>query len=393
MTPGDGKPMLSGVKVVDLTSVVFGPYATQTLADLGADVIKVESPPAGDVFRWAGKPGATPGMGPGFMALNRGKQSVVLDLKNPDDLAVMMALLADADVFVSNVRGQGMERLGLDYDSVRRVRPDIIYVHCVGFGQDGPYADLPAYDDVIQAASGATSLSKRVDGGAAPRFIPSLIADKVSGLHGVYAVLAALIHRMRTGEGQLVEVPMLEAFTHFILLEHLGGMTFDPPNAPSCYARQVDPNRQPFPTSDGYVAIAAYGDRHWLALFELLGASAFLEQPALATTPDRFRNMALMYREVARLTPGLTTAELLVRCEAANLPARAARDVDDIMDDPHLHATGFFQRRTHPSEGDYFEMRPPVKFGAAPVREASLPPQLDEQGARIRAGEGLSDAG
>ena len=393
MTPGDGKPMLSGVKVVDLTSVVFGPYATQTLADLGADVIKVESPPAGDVFRWAGKPGATPGMGPGFMALNRGKQSVVLDLKNPDDLAVMMALLADADVFVSNVRGQGMERLGLDYDSVRRVRSDIIYVHCVGFGQDGPYADLPAYDDVIQAASGATSLSKRVDGGAAPRFIPSLIADKVSGLHGVYAVLAALIHRMRTGEGQLVEVPMLEAFTHFILLEHLGGMTFDPPNAPSCYARQVDPNRQPFPTSDGYVAIAAYGDRHWLALFELLGASAFLEQPALATTPDRFRNMALMYREVARLTPGLTTAELLVRCEAANLPARAARDVDDIMDDPHLHATGFFQRRTHPSEGDYFEMRPPVKFGAAPVREASLPPQLDEQGARIRAGEGLSDAG
>ncbi|MBA3836685.1 MAG: CoA transferase [Sphingomonas sp.] len=393
MTPGDGKPMLSGVKVVDLTSVVFGPYATQTLADLGAEVIKVESPPAGDVFRWAGKPAATPGMGPGFMAINRGKQSVVLDLKNPDDLAVMMALLADADVFVSNVRGQGMERLGLDYDSVRRVRSDIIYVHCVGFGQDGPYADLPAYDDVIQAASGATSLSKRVDGGTAPRFIPSLIADKVSGLHGVYAVLAALIHRMRTGEGQLVEVPMLEAFTHFILLEHLGGMTFDPPNAPSCYARQVDPNRQPFPTSDGYVAIAAYGDRHWLALFELLGASAFLQQPALATTPDRFRNMALMYREVARLTPGLTTAELLVRCEAANLPARAARDVDDIMDDPHLHATGFFQRRAHPSEGDYFEMRPPVKFGAAPVREASLPPQLDEQGARIRAGEGLSDAG
>ncbi|PZP19656.1 MAG: carnitine dehydratase, partial [Sphingomonas hengshuiensis] len=382
MTPGDGKPMLSGVKVVDLTSVVFGPYATQTLADLGAEVIKVESPPAGDVFRWAGKPAATPGMGPGFMAINRGKQSVVLDLKNPDDLAVMMALLADADVFVSNVRGQGMERLGLDYDSVRRVRSDIIYVHCVGFGQDGPYADLPAYDDVIQAASGATSLSKRVDGGTAPRFIPSLIADKVSGLHGVYAVLAALIHRMRTGEGQLVEVPMLEAFTHFILLEHLGGMTFDPPNAPSCYARQVDPNRQPFPTSDGYVAIAAYGDRHWLALFELLGASAFLQQPALATTPDRFRNMALMYREVARLTPGLTTAELLVRCEAANLPARAARDVDDIMDDPHLHATGFFQRRAHPSEGDYFEMRPPVKFGAAPVREASLPPQLDEQGAR-----------
>ena len=384
MTAGDGKPMLSGVKVVDMTSVVFGPYATQTLADLGAEVVKIEAPPAGDVFRWAGKPGATPGMGPGFLALNRGKQSVVLDLKQAADLATMTALLADADVFVSNVRGQAIDRLGLDYDSVRAIRPDIIYVHCVGFGQDGPYADLPAYDDVIQAASGATSLSKRVDGGAAPRFIPSLIADKVSGLHAAYAVLAALIHRMRTGEGQLVEVPMLEAFTHFMLLEHLGGLTFDPPNGPSCYARQVDPNRQPFPTSDGHVAIAAYGDRHWLALFALLGASAFLEQPALATTADRFHNMALMYHEVARLTPMLTTAELLARCEAANLPARQARDVDDIMDDPHLQAVGFFERRTHASEGDYFDMRPPVKFGAMPERRADPPPKLDEQGAAIR---------
>jgi len=386
MTPGDGKPMLSGLKVVDLTSVVFGPYCTQTLADLGAEVIKVESPPMGDVFRWAGKPAATMGMGPGFLALNRGKQSVLLDLKKPDDLATMKRLLADADVFVSNVRGQGMERLGLDYESVRQIRPDIIYVHCVGFGQDGPYADLPAYDDVIQAASGATSLSKRVDGGSAPRFIPSLIADKVSGLHGAYGVLAAIIHRMRTGEGQLVEVPMLEAFTHFILLEHLGGHTFDPPNAPTCYARQVDPHRQPFPTSDGHVAIAAYGDRHWLDLFSVLEASAFLDRPELATTTDRFHNMALMYHEVARLTRNFTTAELLKRCEAANLPAREARDVDDVMDDPHLRATGFFRRRTHPTEGDYFEMRPPVKFSAALVCETNLPPKLDEQGVAIRGG-------
>lgn len=385
MTPGDGQPMLSGIKVIDLTSVVFGPYCTQTLADLGAEVIKVEAPPWGDLFRRAGKPAVTPGMGPGFLAINRGKQSVMLDLKQPGDAAVMRALLAEADVFVLNVRGKAAERLGLDYASVRALKPDIIYLHCVGFGQDGPYADLPAYDDVIQAASGATSLARRVDGNPAARYIPSLIADKVSGLHGVYAVLAALIHRMRTGEGQLVEVPMLEAFTSFMLIEHLGGLTFDPPNAPSCYARQVDPHRQPFPTSDGYISIAAYTDRDWLPLLTLLGNPGFLDAPEFATPADRFRNLALLYAEVARLTPGFTTLDLAARCAAANLPAQPARDIDDILNDPHLQATGFFRRRTHPTEGAYYEMRAPVKFGAAAVRDTIPPPVLDQQGEAIRA--------
>lgn len=384
MKSGDGQAMLSGIKVVDLTSVVFGPYCTQTLADLGAEVIKVEAPPRGDVFRWAGKPATTPGMGPGFLAINRGKQSVVLDLKKPEDLAIMQRLLAEADVFVLNVRGKAAERLGLDYDSVRAIRPDIIYLHCVGFGQDGPYADLPAYDDVIQAASGATSLARRVDGNPAARYIPSLIADKVSGLHGVYAVLAALIHRMRTGEGQLVEVPMLEAFTNFMLLEHLGGLTFDPPNAPTCYARQVDPNRQPYQTSDGYVGIAAYADRDWVKLFTILGNPAYLERPDLATPMDRFQNMHLLYAEAKRLALGVTTADLLSACAAANVPAQQARDIDDIMDDPHLQAVGFFQRRTHPTEGEYFEMRPPVKFSAVPSGQGRVPPRLNEHGEEIR---------
>ncbi|MBX9796534.1 MAG: CoA transferase [Sphingomonas sp.] len=377
--------MLRGVKVVDLTSIVFGPYCTQILADLGAEVVKVEAPPAGDGFRYAGKSAATRGMGPGFFAINRGKQSVVLDLKTEDDQAVMRALLAEADIFVLNVRGKAAARLGLDYDSVRAIRPDIIYLHCVGFGQDGPYADLPAYDDVIQAASGATSLLPRVDGDPRPRYIPSLIADKVSGLHAAYAAMAALVHRLRTGEGQRVEVPMLEAFTSFMLVEHLGGLTFDPPNGPACYARQIDPNRQPVATTDGYVSIAAYTDRDWPALFQALGDASVLDDPRLATPADRFRNLALLYAAAARLAAGLTTADLLARCAAAGIPAQEARDIATIMDDAHLAATGFFQRRTHPSEGDYVEMRQPVRFAAVPPAAPGPPPVLDEQGDAIRA--------
>lgn len=384
MMPGDGQPMLQGVKVVDLTSIVFGPYCTQILADLGAEVVKVEAPPLGDGFRYAGKAAATRGMGPGFLAINRGKESVLLDLKTPEDQAVMRALLAEADIFVLNVRGKAAARLGLDYDSVRAIKPDIIYLHCVGFGQDGPYADLPAYDDVIQAASGATSLASRVDGDPRPRYIPSLIADKVSGLHAAYAVMAALVHRLRTGEGQLVEVPMFEAFTSFMLVEHLGGLTFDPPNAPPCYARQIDPDRQPFATRDGFVSIAAYTDRDWPVLFDLLGDASVLDDPQLATPADRFRNIAMLYAAVARLAAGFTTEELLARCAAANLPAQPARDIGTIMDDAHLRATGFFHHRTHPSEGGYVEMRQPVKFGAAPVADATPPPRLDEQGAAVR---------
>ncbi|MGJ3649507.1 CaiB/BaiF CoA transferase family protein [Sphingomonas sp. GlSt437] len=374
---GDGKALLKGVKVIDLTSVVFGPYCTQILADLGADVIKVEAPPAGDVFRHAGKPAVTPGMGPGFIAINRGKQSVMLDLKSPDDAATMRNLLAEADIFVLNVRGKAAERLGLDYDSVRAVRPDIIYLHCVGFGQDGPYADLPAYDDVIQAASGTTSLLPRVDGNPQARYLPSLIADKVSGLHGAYAVMAALIHRLRTGEGQQVEVPMFEAFTSFMLVEHLGGLTFDPPNAPVCYPRQIDPHRQPFRTADGYISIAAYTDRDWGPLFRVLGNPGFLEAPEFATPRDRFHNIARLYEEAARLTQQFTTDDLARRCAEANLPAQPARDIATIMDDPHLAATGFFRRREHPSEGGYFEMRPPVAFSAVPLEPLDPAPLLN----------------
>lgn len=296
------------------------------------------------------------------MNLNRGKRSVILDLKKPSDLETMRALLADADVFIHNVRGQAIERLGLDFEAVKRLKHDIIYVHCVGFGSSGPYADLQAYDDVIQAASGAASLASRVDGDPRPRYLPSLIADKVAGLHAAQATLAAIVHRLRGGGGQFVEVPMFETFTNFMLLEHLGGRTFEPPVGPTCYPRQIDPDRQPFPTADGYISIVAYTDEAWFRLFAVLGAREYLEAGHFATPALRFRNIGLLYREVARLTPSRTTADWVAAMREAAIPAMPVRDIEAILDDPHLRAVGFFERTEHPSEGSYYGLKSPLSF-------------------------------
>jgi crotonobetainyl-CoA:carnitine CoA-transferase CaiB-like acyl-CoA transferase len=388
---GDGQALLTGVKVVDLTSVVFGPYASQILADLGAEVIKVE-PPHGDHFRPGTRPAKTPGMGSGWMAVNRGKKSIALDLKNAEDAAVMRTLLAEADIFITNVRGSAMERLGLSWDAVSALNPAIVYAHCVGFGEDGPNAGLQAYDDVIQAATGTTTLLPRVDGNPRPRYFPSLIADKVAGLHAAYAIQAALIHRMRTGRGQRVEIPMFEAFASFILLEHLGDRSFIPPIGEAGYPRQLDPDRQPFPCSDGWLSIVAYTDGAWATLFDLLGDSGFLDDDRFRTPKDRFFNSAILYRRMAELTTSFTVADLLARLRAAQIPAMPVRDLDDMLDDEHFAATGFFRRRAHPSEGDYIDMAPPVRFGDAPMPPASPPPNLDQHGPEIRANVGTATA-
>jgi len=385
--------MLEGIKVVDLTSVVFGPYCTQILADLGADVTKVETPGAGDAFRWSAAAPVTPGMAPGFMAVNRGKRSIALDLKDPADLKVMHDLLRQADVFAVNVRGKALERLGLDYASVKALRPDIVYLHCVGFGQTGPYADLQAYDDVIQAATGTTTLLPRVDGNPAPRYLPSLIADKVAGLHGAYAALAALFHRQRSGEGQYIEVPMFEAFTSFMMLEHLGGQTFDPPVGDVGYARQIDPYRQPFPTSDGYISIVIYRPDAWDRVFALLGDPGFLEDPRFTDIRARTKHQDALYQRMAELTPQFTTAKLLELCHAEQLPAQPVNDLGAVIDDAHLNAVGFFNRREHPSEGTYVEQAQPVRFGAGVPNERSAPPRLGEHSDLIRNELGRSELG
>ena len=353
--------LLEGIRIVDLTSVVFGPFATAMLADLGADVIKIEAP-TGDVFRYAGAPTVTKGMGPCTLALNRGKRSVVLDLKRPEDAERLRALVATADVFIHNVRGRAIERLGFGYDAMAALKPDLLYVHCVGFGAGGPYADLQAYDDVIQAATGTATLAARVDGDPKPRYLPSLIADKVAGLYGANAVLAAIIGKLRTGQGRFVEVPMFEAFAHFMLQEHLYGATFVPQTYPAGYPRQLDPHRQPFPTADGHISIVPYTDAAVIELFDLLGAPEVLTVEPFTTPKGRGLNMTPLYAEIARHTPKRTTAEWCALLREAQIPAMPVRDLDDMLGDPHLREVGFFREERHPSEGAYVSMRHPVRY-------------------------------
>jgi len=248
--------LLEGLRITDLTTVFFGPYCTQTLADLGAEVVKLE-PADGDTARLVGNPPKTPGMGPVFLRLNRGKRNIDWDLKTDSGRQAMKALLAQSDVFIHNIRADAVGRLGLDYDSVKAIRPDIVYVHCTGFDQSGPYAGLQAYDDIIQASTGMASLLPMADGNARPRFLPTAIADKVSGLHAVYGVLAAIIHKLRTGQGQHVEVPMFESLASFNTLEHLcdnsPATTCDssiPPASP-CRPRMAGSPSHPMSMNDG----------------------------------------------------------------------------------------------------------------------------------------------
>ncbi len=376
--------MLSGIRIVDLTTVIFGPYATQMLADLGAEVIKVETPGTGDISRYLGSGVPDPTMGSIHLTVNRGKRSIALDLKKPDDAALLRDLIATADVFFHNVRGKAIARLGFDYAGCKVIKPDIIYVHGTGFGQDGPYADLQAYDDVIQAATGTTSLLPRVDGDPRPRYLPSLIADKIAGQFGAQAILAALVHKFRTGEGQQVEVPMFECFASFMLVEHLRDATLDPPIGPAGYPRQLDPARQPFPTADGYVAIVPYTVESSGRLLELLGNPGFSDTPEVNAARVKGEHMHLIYQEIARHTPARTTTEWLALFAENDIPAMSVRDLQDIKEDPHFVATGFFRRREHPDVGGFHEMQPPVKYGAMPGRNLGFAPRVDGDGKAIR---------
>ncbi len=376
--------MLDGIRIVDLTSVIFGPYATQMLADMGADVIKVE-PPTGDVSRLLGHARNVKTNGSTHLTVNRGKRSIVLDLKAADDTRVMRDLIATADIFVHNVRGKAIEKLGFGYEAVKVIKPDIIYVHCTGFGQNGPYRDLQAYDDVIQAATGTASLAPRVDGNPRPRYIPSLIADKVAGQYGAQAMLAALVHKLRTGEGQHVEVPMFESFTNFMLEDHLRDAALVPPIGPIGYPRQLDPGRQPFPTADGYISIVPYTDETMTRLFTLLGEPEITQMPEFSTALARYENSTALYNHIARLTPAKTTAQWMELLSNNGLPAMPVRDLADIFDDPHLVETGFFEERDHPTEGTYRQMTPPIRFGADPHRVLGMAPSLGEHGDAIRS--------
>lgn len=378
-----GYRLLEDIRIADMSTVIFGPYCTQTLADMGADVVKIE-PDVGDDFRGVGKPANTRRMGACHMTINRGKRSVVWDLKSEEGKAALHDLIAQSDVFIHNIRPDAVARLDLTFEDAKKIKPDIVYVHCLGFGADGPYAGRPAYDDLIQSLSGATMLLPRVDGNEAPRFIPTAFADKVSGLHAMYATLAALHHRDRTGKAVHVEVPMFECVTGFLLEEHMYEAVFDPATGPYCYQRQVDPSRQPLRTQDGWITIAPYADPRWIKLFDVMGAPQELEDERINTRQGRFFNQPYMMSRVQSYFVEKTTEDWLSILAAADIPAAKVNDFSDLQSDPHLKGVNFFQRREHPTEGGYWEVQPPVRFNGVPQKELRHAPLLGEHSESVR---------
>ena len=390
---------LKGVRVLDLTSVVFGAYATQILGDLGADVIKIEFPGGrrgggGDIMRWAGhgQPDGPEDLGTIYMTINRNKRSVLVDLKEARAMRLIRRLIETCDVFAASVRYVGLERLGLGYEGVKVLKPDVVYVHGCGYGAEGPYAGEPAYDDLIQSASGLADLLPRVDGDPTPRLLPSLVADKVSGLFMAQAVCAALFHRERTGEGQFIEVPMLECVTSFNLTEHLYGHVYDPPTGPWAYTRVANPERKPFPTKDGYLGLLPYTDKQWDQFFEAAGVGeSFGKDPRFSDYRTRAQHIRELYGLVEEVTRGKTTAEWLALLKPLSIPAVKMNRLDELPDDPHLDAVGLFERYSHPQAGDYVGMRPPVKYSATPANIRRHPPRLGEHTAEIFAEAGVAE--
>jgi formyl-CoA transferase len=379
---------LSGYRIIDLTAVVLGPVATLHLADMGADVIKVE-PPEGDIMRNAGN-APTTGMGPIYLGINRNKRSLCLDLKKPEAVAALKRLIATADVFVHNMRVEAVERLGLGYEAVKAVKPDIVYAYSVGYKHSGPYGQKPAFDDLVQGASGAAMLASRVDGGP-PRFLPSLIVDKTTGLHLGMALLAALLHRERTGQGQMVEVPMLETIVSFWLVEHLFDKSYVPPRGKMGYSRVLSADRKPYRTRDGYVCALPYNEKHYRAFAEEIGRPELMSDPRFATAKARSDNQPAFQAIIAEVMPSRTTAEWLAFFEKADIPSMVVNDLDQLFEDPHLAATGFFTTREHPTEGPIRTTASPFEFSQTETSYRRHAPLLGADGREVLTEAGLKD--
>jgi crotonobetainyl-CoA:carnitine CoA-transferase CaiB-like acyl-CoA transferase len=380
---------LDGVRVLDLTTVVMGPYATQILADFGADVIKVE-PPDGDVMRYAW-PFRNPGMGHIFLNANRNKRSVVLDLKQAPAREACLALAKSADVLVYNIRPQAMARLKLAYEDVRGVNPRIIYVGCFGYSQRGPYAAKAAYDDLIQGAAGLPWLLQK-QGAETPRYAPIIVADRSVGQQVASAVSAALYRREKSGRGQRVDVPMFEHLLQIVLGEHLGGYTFEPRHGEAGYARMLAPDRRPYRTSDGYVCVLIYNDKQWRAFFEVIGQPEKFKDPKFSSQEVRSKHYPEAYAFVAEELSKRSTAEWLEALERADIPVQRMNSIEEIVADPHLAATGYFRTVEHPTEGTLRSMAVPSEWSESPPEYRRHAPRLGEHTREVLGEAGYSAA-
>ena len=350
-----GQGALTGVRVVDLTTILMGPMAARMLADHGADVIRVDAPTASkDIV------GGASGLSAIVLDTHRNKRSVNLDLKTDEGAAAMVDLIASADVLVTNMRSAALDRLGLSAKRLRAIHPALI--HCVanGYGADGPYADRAAYDDAIQAISGLAALPTRISG--EPAYVPSVIVDKTCALFVVQAVMAALLHRHNTDEGQTIRVPMFETMVSFLLVEHLRGAALVPPQGELGYKRLLNPNRRPYRAADGWIALLPYNDANWRDFFALIGRPVLADDPRFLTHDARIENATELYQFLVDAAPTRTVDEWISICAQHSIPASPVLDIDDLFDDPHLTAVDLMPIVEHPHLGEYRTIRHPVSY-------------------------------
>jgi crotonobetainyl-CoA:carnitine CoA-transferase CaiB-like acyl-CoA transferase len=380
---------LQGLRVIDLTSMVLGPYTTQILADYGADVIKIEAP-QGDLMRKGGA-AKTPGMGALYLQLNRNKRSIVLDLKQPSARAVLLRLCERADVFVHNMRLAAMRRLKLTDDDIRLVNPRMVCMSLIGYGDNGPYAGKPAYDDLIQGIC-ALPATAATAGGQEPRYVPLALVDRITGISAVHAILAGLFRRDRTGEGQSVELPMFETMAEFVLGDHLGGRSFEPPIGEPGYSRFMTANRRPYATRDGYVCALIYTDRHWKAFFDALGRpDEYAADPRLSDHATRARHYNEVYGLIADILQTRTTVEWLELFERCDIPCAPLNDLNALIDDPHLRSIGFFTVKPHPTEGTIRYTGIASRWNGAALKITRHAPHLGEDSLSVLREAGFSD--
>ena len=378
---------LKGIKILDLTSVGFGPYACQILGDYGAEIIKIESPD-GDITRGIA-PFRNNGMGHFFLNANRNKRSLVLDLKKPEAKKIFFKLAETADVLITSIRPAAMDRLGLGFKACQKVNDKLIYVALVGFGQSGPYAKRPAYDDIIQGVSGMASMQGGRNGD--PTFVNASICDKICSQVAAHATLAALYSRTNSETGQLVEVPMFESMVGFNLVEHQAGMTFNPALGSTGYERSMAEHRKPYATLDGFVCALPYTTKHWQTFFSIMKRNEMINDLRVTDPKLRSEKIGELYELVSELVKTWKTEDLLGALNTGDIPHGEATALDDLANDPHLEKVGYFQTWDHPSEGKIKLTAPPVKFSKTPATIDRLPPSLGEHNSEILTEIGFDD--
>ncbi len=379
---------LAGTRVLDLSSVVLGPLATQIMGDLGADVIKIEAP-AGDTTRYTG-PARSGDMAALFMGLNRNKRSLVLDLKQEGARDALWRLIDGADVFVHSIRPQKLAALGFGHEDVLARNPRIVYAGIHGYGARGPYAGAPAYDDVIQGQSGGADLMARLVG--EPRYLPTIMADKTCALVTAYSVMAALLERERSGLGQFVEIPMFETMVAYNMTEHLFGHSFDPPEGPMGYPRVLAPWRRPYATRDGYICMMAYTDIQWRRFWDEVGRAELGDDARFVDLASRSDNIEELYRITGECLAGRATADWVEALGRLEIPAAPMATLEQLEDDPHLRQVGFFRKAEHPTEGAIVMPDSPVRFSRTPADITGPQPKFGQHSTEILREAGLSDS-